>query len=195
MSPRPRLNETSEMKRARIYLHPLRRKVMDYLEKEGPSTQTEIARALDMAPASASFHLRQLSRGGFARSAGTRPGPKGIVERLFKLPARRKDMGFRTPHGSTEDRLMRKVALDEVIETHRVGSRIILREPTRYFALASYEAMASASELRQLNRALRGALAEFARGHPIRRVGKDTEPCRIQLGFYPQHPTEKGALP
>jgi DNA-binding transcriptional ArsR family regulator len=172
-------------RKARIYLHPLRQKILERLKNHGPLTQTEAARAVDTAPASARFHLLLLLKAGFIARAGTRPGPKGITEKLFRIaaPKRRKPM-FSTRHGTSEDRRMRKLALDEVAETHRAGSRIILRTPARFFGLASFDLAASPEELRQLNKELMAIVKRFARGRDAR---GSTERCRVQLGFYP-HP-------
>ena len=77
---------------------------------------------------------------------------------------------------------MRKIVLDEHAETHRAGSRIILRESSRYFGLADYDLTGSREELHNLDRVLRRTIERFSS-----RSGKGVgERCRIQLGFYPQ---------
>ena len=178
---------------SRVYAHPLRQRILEHLRKAGPCTQTELARALDMAPASARHHLLRLVHAGFAAQAKTRIGPHGITERLFEVrkSAKGKRLRWSTRHGSAEDLAMRKLSLDEVLEVHRVGSRIILRDPKAFFSIQNAEVRATREELRRLRNCLQAALAEFLGGLPAeakRPQGQELQSCRIHVGLYPDHP-------
>jgi DNA-binding transcriptional ArsR family regulator len=67
MSERVRqLTTPSEM---RALTHPLRLQLLGSLRREGPGTASTLAAALDVSPALASYHLRQLARHRFVEEA------------------------------------------------------------------------------------------------------------------------------
>lgn len=170
----------------KVYAHPLRQKLLRALEQHGPSTQTELASLIDAAPASARHHLHQLADVGLVRRAGTRPGPKGITEILFAATTQKKGktMHFATRHGTPDDLVMRKLRLNEVLETHRVGSRIIMRQPQRFFGLYSMDVSLPPAKLRELQSVLSRAARDF-----LAKWGNDSngEACTLHLGIYPRH--------
>ncbi len=170
----------------KVYAHPLRQKLLRALEQHGPGTQTELAALLDTAPASARHHLHRLLAVGLVRKAGTRPGPKGITEILFAANPKKKgkNMRFATRHNTPDDLAMRKLRLDEVLETHRVGSRIIMRQPQRFFGLYSVDVSLPPAKLRELQAVLSRAATDF-----LANAGNDPqgETCTLHLGIYPRH--------
>ena len=169
---------------ARALSSPVRSRLLDLLRKRGRSTQTELAREIDAAPATAAFHLRKLESAGLARRAGTRPGPRGTVERLFAVSARGRRLRFVTRHGTPEDLLMRRSSLSEVLDIHRTASRAILREPGRYFGLSTTLISAAPAQFRRLHRSLDALLKAFARGRErAPRTGE--ERCAVHVGLYP----------
>jgi DNA-binding transcriptional ArsR family regulator len=178
---------------SRIYANPLRQRILAHVGKAGPCTQTEVARALDMAAASARHHLLKLQAAGFVLQRKTRKGPHGITELLFEAPKTskgRKPMQWSTKHGTHEDFAMRKLNLDDVLETHRVGSRIIMRDPAAFFAINNLEIDATREELVALRDRIKALLIDFAQKLPSpakRKPGQKLEHCKLHLGIYPAH--------
>ncbi|MCA8916976.1 MAG: helix-turn-helix domain-containing protein [Planctomycetes bacterium] len=182
---------TDQDERARIWFHPLRMKLVDLLRRNGPMTQTELARAVCTEPASARYHLLRLMRAGFVEPAGTRPGPKGITEKLFRNVATVKEpemeaLTFSTKHGSKKDIELRKHHFDQAAEAHRVGERIALTDPDRFFGINIMEVKASPEKLRALRDALRATLTGFMSG--LDKPGDDAEQVTLCINFYPQTP-------
>jgi DNA-binding transcriptional ArsR family regulator len=67
----------------RALAHPLRLRIIRELY-DGPRSNKELATALGEDPATVLYHVRTLSRTGFVRPAGTRPGARGSTEKLYK---------------------------------------------------------------------------------------------------------------
>jgi DNA-binding transcriptional ArsR family regulator len=61
-----RLTEPSQL---RAMAHPLRLRLLGHLRTDGPSTATGLAERLEVSPALASYHLRQLAAHGFIEEA------------------------------------------------------------------------------------------------------------------------------
>jgi len=61
-----RLTEPSQM---RALAHPLRLRLLGHLRTDGPATATALAERLEVSPALASYHLRQLASHGFIEEA------------------------------------------------------------------------------------------------------------------------------
>ncbi|MCA8913106.1 MAG: helix-turn-helix domain-containing protein [Planctomycetes bacterium] len=172
--------------RVRTWFHPLRIKLVDLLRKNGPMTQTELARAVDAEPASARYHLLRLVRAGFVASAGTRPGPKGITEKLFQHVEQEKEMEpltLATKHGSKLDNEMRKLSFDQVAEAHRLGERIATREPERFFGIHTHEIEATPEKLRALRDALDQTWRGFIAG--LETPPEGAEKVTLCINFYP----------
>jgi DNA-binding transcriptional ArsR family regulator len=67
----------------RALAHPLRLRIIRLLY-DGPRSNKELATRLDVDPATVLFHVRTLRQTGFVAPAGTRPGARGSVEKLYK---------------------------------------------------------------------------------------------------------------
>ena len=173
---------------ARALCHPLRNKVLDLLARKGAMTQTEVGRELDAAPATARHHLLVLAKAGLVRPAGTRPGPRGIVERLFKAGPKRL-RSFSTPRGTPEERMMREGLHAEVLESHRVGARIVRKEPARFYSLGRWDFEGSPSDLRRLFKAV-GKAVNRVRAGAWRKL-KGAEAVSVYFGIYPRRPDEE----
>lgn len=92
---------------------------------------------------------------------------------------------FATKHGSAKDLEMRKLSLDSVAEIHRVGARIIEREPERFFGIHTQEITATPEALRALRDALKATLAGFMAGLAEPREGEKVERATVCINFYP----------
>lgn len=181
--------QIDQQERVRTWFHPLRIKIVELLRARGPMTQTELARAIDANTASARYHLLRLVRAGFVEPAGTRPGPKAITEKLFRhIPqeSTKEALTFSTMHGTAKDLEMRKLSLDGVAEIHRVGARIIEREPERFFGIHTQEITATPEKLRALRDALKATLAGFVAGQQAPGEGENVERATVCINFYPR---------
>jgi DNA-binding transcriptional ArsR family regulator len=69
--------------------HPLRRRILRTLDREGPATSTTLARALGENTGATSYHLRQLAEHGFVEDVPNRGQGR---ERWWR--ARRQDLRF-----------------------------------------------------------------------------------------------------
>ncbi|MBK8207685.1 MAG: helix-turn-helix domain-containing protein [Planctomycetes bacterium] len=177
-----------QQERIRTWFHPLRIKIVELLRARGSMTQTELARAIDANTASARYHLLRLVRAGFVEHAGTRPGPKAITEKLFRHIQQEPTMEpltFATKHGTAQDREMRRLSLDSVTEIHRVGARIIQREPQRFFGIHTQEITATPEKLRALRDALKATLAGFIAGLEAPGEDEKIERATVCINFYP----------
>ena len=66
----------------RALAHPLRLRIIRELY-DGARSNKELATALGEDPATVLYHVRTLARTGFVKPAGTRPGARGSVEKLY----------------------------------------------------------------------------------------------------------------
>ncbi|GAB48275.1 ArsR/SmtB family transcription factor [Mobilicoccus pelagius] len=60
----------SDASALRVLAHPLRTRLLAELRTVGPSTATDLARALDTNSGATSYHLRRLAEAGLVRDAG-----------------------------------------------------------------------------------------------------------------------------
>ena len=68
----------------RAFLHPLRRRLLDLLQADGPATASQLARVVGESTGSTSYHLRQLARFGFAEDDPDQPSRR---ERRWRATA------------------------------------------------------------------------------------------------------------
>lgn len=172
--------------RTKVYLHPLRQKILNILGEKGNLTQTELAKAIDATPGSTRHHLMRLKEAGFVRSAGTRPGPQHSVEKLFRAadPHEIEQLDLGRAGGAQS---MQRLMFDELREVERVGARILERDPNRYCDLITLEFGALPESLKALNLRLRATITEFVKNLAPTQAGDGTESICLHLGFYPQH--------
>src|SRR5688572_1311244 len=65
----PRTLRLTEPSQLRALAHPLRLRLLGHVRTDGPSTATGLAERLEVSPALASYHLRQLAAHGFIEEA------------------------------------------------------------------------------------------------------------------------------
>jgi len=63
--------------------HPIRVRMLGILTDRKAQTQRELGKALSLSNAAIHYHLRILLSTGLIRLHSTRPGPKGITEKLY----------------------------------------------------------------------------------------------------------------
>jgi DNA-binding transcriptional ArsR family regulator len=69
MAAEPSTLRLTEPAQLRAMAHPLRLRLLGHLRTDGPGTATALAEHLDVSPALASYHLRQLAAHGFIEEA------------------------------------------------------------------------------------------------------------------------------
>jgi len=96
----------------RALAHPLRLRIIRELY-DGPRSNKELATALGEDPATVLYHVRTLSRTGFVKPAGTRPGARGSTEKLYRSTGKswKVDVDIALPESSS----VRRAALDAFI--------------------------------------------------------------------------------
>lgn len=103
--------------------NPIRIKIIEFLKKHGPSTQTETSRDVHVAVSSAKHHIGVLIKVGIVKSAGTRPGPNSITEKLFTLTGKK----VLKVKPKSESGFGEMFAM--MIEALRVGGRLVNSNP------------------------------------------------------------------
>lgn len=68
------IRRITDPKAVRGLAHPLRWRILELLQSEGPMTATEVSDIVGESPANCSFHLRTLGKYGFIEEAGTGKG-------------------------------------------------------------------------------------------------------------------------
>jgi len=174
----------------RALSHPLRLRLLELLEHDGPLTATEAAVHLDTTPSNLSFHLRLLARHGFVEEASGGVGrqrPWKIVERTTVVNADDLDADGR-------DELRAVVELfAERYRQNAVGwlrARDQYPEAWRNAAGETHMVLRlTADELSSMTDALRDVLARYERGGD-RRPG--TLPVAITVSTLPLRPPADG---
>jgi DNA-binding transcriptional ArsR family regulator len=177
-SPRP-VRSASEL---RAFSHPLRLRLMEVLDAEGPLTATEAAGRVGTTPSNASFHLRLLARHGFVEEASAGSGrrrPWRRVERPIAVDSDELD---------DESRLELRALLEVMLARHRENVLRWARERGSYprewrdAAGETYTvAHLTADELAELDASLRAVLSTVT-DKPVR---PGTLPVAITLSTLP----------
>ena len=68
------IRRITDPKAVRGLAHPLRWRILELLQNEGPMTATEVSEIVGESPANCSFHLRTLGKYGFIEEAGAGKG-------------------------------------------------------------------------------------------------------------------------
>jgi DNA-binding transcriptional ArsR family regulator len=110
--------------------HPLRLRIIRALY-DGPQSNKELAMALHEDPATVLYHVRTLAKTGFVKPAGTRPGPRGSVEKLYRSTGKswRLDVDTGLPAAGQANRAnldaflaeLRDAGPDALLETARLA--------------------------------------------------------------------------
>ncbi len=129
--------------------HPVRVRILNLLKHGERKTQCELGRDLSMSNAAVHYHLKALVKIGLVRLFGTRPGPKGITEKLYELDAEAWQQAFDLPSREGDLDFYVDYALSWIDERHREGVEILKKakgEPLPPFALGSFTVHAPVEE-------------------------------------------------
>ena len=74
-----------EQKGKKVFRHPVRNRIVDILRDGKPRTQQELGSLLSMSNAAVHYHVKLLMEVGIIGLHSTRPGPKGITEKLYSV--------------------------------------------------------------------------------------------------------------
>jgi len=74
-----------EKKSKKVFRHPVRNRIVDILRDGKPRTQQELGNILSMSNAAIHYHAKLLLEVGIIKLHSTRPGPKGITEKLYTV--------------------------------------------------------------------------------------------------------------
>ncbi|HIJ56620.1 MAG TPA: helix-turn-helix transcriptional regulator [Deltaproteobacteria bacterium] len=74
-----------EKKSKKVFRHPVRNRIVDILRDGEPRTQQELGALLSMSNAAVHYHVKLLLEVGIIKLHRTRPGPKGITEKLYTI--------------------------------------------------------------------------------------------------------------
>ena len=133
--------------------HPLRMKIIVKLAGNGECTQTEVAKEVDAATASVRHHLRVLERAGLVSLTGTRPGPKGITEKLFSINRDKMEIVKKGSKEAKNVGMFRHIS-----EAIRVGQRMLAKDEGAAEGGFLHEVEASPDDLLKLLQSWRRAL-------------------------------------
>ncbi len=67
----------------KTFRHPIRSRILGILRDGKPRTQQELGKILSMSNAAIHYHVKLLAEIDVIRLHNTRPGPKGIIEKLY----------------------------------------------------------------------------------------------------------------
>ncbi|SFP23246.1 Helix-turn-helix domain-containing protein [Actinomadura madurae] len=110
MSDSPEPRQLSDAAALRALRHPLRKRIMRVLDRDGPATATSLARALGENTGATSYHLRQLAAHGFIEEASEHGSGR---ERWWRVP--RHDLRF-PPRSRMSPEMRRELAKFEQFE-------------------------------------------------------------------------------
>ncbi|MBF0099523.1 MAG: helix-turn-helix transcriptional regulator [Desulfobacterales bacterium] len=74
-----------QIKRKKVFRHPVRDRILSILRDGEPKTQREIGKILYMSNAAVHYHIKLLIDIGFIKLHNTRLGPNGITEKLYTI--------------------------------------------------------------------------------------------------------------
>ncbi len=78
-------NDKGELKKKKIFRHPVRSRIIGILRDGTPRTQQELGKILSMSNAAVHYHVKVLLDVGIIKLDSTRTGPNGIVEKLYTV--------------------------------------------------------------------------------------------------------------
>jgi len=175
----------------RIVASPICGKIVKCLIEKGPMTQTEIAREIDAAPASARYHLLKLVKVGTVVRDGDRPGPKGITEKLYEIATEGDDSVLTVTKLSESRQDMEERMFAELGESVRVANRILAKESRRSWGMTNFSLELSGREMMELSVAFNKLVIGLRKKYSgKRRRNSKTERrwVRVYLAALPEHP-------
>ena len=164
---------------------PVRVRILLWLAAEGEArTKREIGRALSLSNAAVHYHMKLLEKAGLVWLEGTRPGPNGITEKLYRGKKREgtPDAGALDDYEKSE--LYLRYTVDSISEMHREAVELIKSDwKKNRFLVGCWVAHATSEEMKALKNRLTEVLREFYEKH--QKPGKNTGPMAVTFGIVP----------
>ncbi len=175
----------------RVITSPICGKIVKCLIEKGPMTQTEIAREIDAAPASARYHLLKLVKVGTVVRDGDRPGPKGITEKLYEIATEGDDSTLTITKLSETQQDIEERMFAELNESIRVANRILAKESRCSWGMNNFSLELTGREMMEVSVALNklaGGLRKKYSGKRRRKSKAKRKWVRLYLAALPEHP-------
>jgi DNA-binding transcriptional ArsR family regulator len=134
-------------------------------------TQSELARALSLSNPTVYHHIKVLRGAGILRQTGTRPGPKGITEKLYTADVENWQTLSANPNREVRFDFMLDFVLAWMSEIQRDGSQCIKKDYDNPFVVGSQGCHASGKDILRLKRKLQKAVEEFCDSHRTKKKG------------------------
>jgi DNA-binding transcriptional ArsR family regulator len=156
----------------RAFAHPLRIRMLNMLQHEGPATATVLARALGESTGATSYHLRQLARYGLINEVEGRGNGR---DRWWQATARH--YFLERAHEQSEEQeaaswqlVARVLEQDAAIVASFVEERETYERPWRDLAVFTNHVLyVTPDEFRKVNSGINEILSEFERPDPADR--------------------------
>ncbi|WP_350276880.1 ArsR family transcriptional regulator [Kribbella sp. HUAS MG21] len=174
--------EITDPQAMRALAHPVRLAALSYLQRNGPSTATQLSEHVGASPSVTSWHLRHLANFGLVVDV---PPPSGTDrrQRWWNAVAR----GFRydmpdTQDGAEAGRLLRTEMMNQALEAaqHWLGETEPQLEPewSRLAGSANTLLLVTPAEEEELEAAIEQLLAPYVQRHSSDDVPADARPVR-----------------
>jgi DNA-binding Lrp family transcriptional regulator len=146
-----------EEKNKKVFRHPVRNRIVEILRDGKPRTQQELGSILSMSNAAVHYHVKILLEVGIIKLHSTRPGPKGITEKLY-TPAME---NWPDVTGEDLDYYL-SYMVSWMNERNREGLNLLKKEKYEIpFLAGSYSACAPFEELLAFKRKMENLFNEF----------------------------------
>lgn len=147
----------SEQKSKKVFRHPVRNRIVDILRDGEPRTQQELGNLLSMSNAAVHYHVKILLEVGIIKLHSTRPGPKGITEKLYTIAIEN------WPDVSEDDlEYYMSYMVSWINERNREGMNLLKAgHSSMPFLTGSYSARAPLKELLRFKRKIEDLFNEF----------------------------------
>ena len=181
MAKRRRAKKSAE----EVLRSPVRVRILLWLAAEGKGrTKREIGRALSLSNAAVHYHVKLLEKAGLVWLEGTRPGPNGITEKLYRGKKRDGTPDDRTLDDYEKSELYLRYTVDSISEMHREAVELIKSDwKTNRFLVGCWLAHATSEEMKALKNRLTEMLREFYEKH--NQPGEGTKPMAVTFGILP----------
>jgi len=164
--------------------HPLRLRLLGLLHGcTSPQTQREMGRRLSLSTAAVHYHLKKLLEAGLVRFEGTRPGPKGITEKLYAYK-RGAWQEVSRARGRDEAYFLLDYTFACMQEMHREAAELIKNGRAQRFVAGSFETFASLEDVTALKAKVWAVLWQFHKKHRTPARG-DTRPVAVTCAILP----------
>jgi DNA-binding transcriptional ArsR family regulator len=191
----PAVDRTTDPAALQALVHPLRLQLLGQLRRHGPATATQLAAALHVSSALASYHLRQLDAGGFVEDADddeVAERRRGGRERWWRASARSTWVTSTSTTDSAADAIVRDylaVVLENGFTNARTWLDVEPEWPDEWQHLDDFSDVMLAltpAEVRQFDHELAALRARYRRHDPAEPLPPGAAIVTFQYQLYPE---------